>query len=400
MSWVRQPPVYSPVDPLALAKSGLALLGDRSNRKDRVAELIAQAFNAREVLLADSGTSALVAALRALVPPGGTVAYPGYGCIDLTAAAIRAGVKVRLYDLDPATLSPDLDSVKRTVGRGVDAIVVTHLYGYAADLPAVNEIAATKDIPVIEDAAQAAGGLLNGSRLGALGDVSILSFGRGKGLTAGSGGALLLRGANSFRLATKIRSKLQAGRRGGSELIKLGAQWTLARPALYRLPASIPALRLGEMVYRPAAEPRAISDTAASMLASALAMESGETKRRRVLAGSLLSSIGNAPRVSVIRSIEGGDPGYLRLPLIDRVGDLQPDDALGAIRGYPMTLDQHPQLASILHAGEVSGSGSALLRDRLFTLPTHSRVRASDANRLSEWLGERRLAVPAEAWAT
>jgi dTDP-4-amino-4,6-dideoxygalactose transaminase len=305
-----------------------------------------------------------------------------------------------LYDLDSVTLSPDLDSIRRTIARGVDAIVITHLYGYPADFAGVNEIAAANGIPVIEDAAQAAGGALDGVRLGALGNVSILSFGRGKGLTAGSGGALLLRGPDSSVLAREIAARIEPGRRGGAELVTLAAQWVLARPTLYYLPGSIPALKLGEMVYHQAAEPRGISNTAASILAAALAMESGETTGRRRLAKTLLSSIGDGQRVSTIRSIKGGEPGYLRLPLIDRAGDFVPDQGLGAIRGYPMTLDQHSQLASSLHSGEFAGSGSALLRDRLFTLPTHSRVREIDANRLMDWLSDRRVAVSAEAWAT
>ena len=64
-------------------------------------------YAATDVVLTDSGTSALILALQALVPAGGTVAYPAYACIDLTAAALGAGMRVRLYDLDPATLSPD-----------------------------------------------------------------------------------------------------------------------------------------------------------------------------------------------------------------------------------------------------------------------------------------------------
>ena len=62
-------------------------------------------------------------ALRALVPAGGTIAYPSYACIDLTTAALGANVRVRLYDIDPVTLSPDLDSLRAAVARGVDAIL-------------------------------------------------------------------------------------------------------------------------------------------------------------------------------------------------------------------------------------------------------------------------------------
>ncbi|MDQ3520445.1 MAG: DegT/DnrJ/EryC1/StrS family aminotransferase, partial [Gemmatimonadota bacterium] len=76
---------------------------------------LTERFGAQAVALTDSGTSALVLALRLAAGAGGTVAFPGYACIDLAAAARFAGVRVRLYDVDPASLSPDLDSVRRTL---------------------------------------------------------------------------------------------------------------------------------------------------------------------------------------------------------------------------------------------------------------------------------------------
>src|SRR5207247_5224225 len=117
-----------------------------------VAEVLRARYGALDAILTDSGTSALILALRAVVRPGGTIAYPGYSCIDLTSAAVGAGMRVRLYDLNPSTLSPDLESVERAINRGVNAIVVAHLYGYPADVGAVQELARKSGIPVIEDA--------------------------------------------------------------------------------------------------------------------------------------------------------------------------------------------------------------------------------------------------------
>ena len=367
---------------------------------ETVGDELRRRYDATEVLLTDSGTSALAIALRALAGRGGVVAFPGYGCIDLTAAAIRAGVQVRLYDLDPATLSPDLDSVRNVIQRGVDAIVVAHLYGYPADVDGVQGLASKAGIPVIEDAAQAAGGSLRGTRLGAIAEVSVLSFGRGKGVTAGSGGALVLRAGAFAERTRQMGFEVGPERRGGREVGALAAQWLLARPFLYPIPAAIPALKLGEMVYRPASEPRSMSRVAASMLPAALGMEETEIGRRRARANTILASIGDARRLLPIRSIVGGEPGYLRLALLDQTGDVLPRENLGAVRGYPMTLDQHDQIASVLFSNEKSGTGSALLRDRLFTVPTHSRVRDVVTTRLIKWIVERRAPVSVLAWAT
>ena len=59
---------------------------------------------------------------------------------------------MRLYDVDPVTLSADLDSVSRVLAAGASAIVVSHLFGYPADVPAVAALAAAHGAAVIEDA--------------------------------------------------------------------------------------------------------------------------------------------------------------------------------------------------------------------------------------------------------
>src|SRR5215469_13123914 len=153
------PPVSSPTSLGALGRSVVAAVqagkaGEASAQAERVAAALRHRFGATAIALTDSGTSALVIALRATIRQGGTVALPAYGCVDLIAAAIRAGVRVRLYDVDPSTLGPDLDSVRQVLARGVEALVVTHLYGYPVDLAAVRALTDGAGVLLIEDAAQ------------------------------------------------------------------------------------------------------------------------------------------------------------------------------------------------------------------------------------------------------
>lgn len=360
--------------------------GTRARPHERAIEILCERFGASDALLTDSGTSALILALRAVVPPGGTVAYPGYSCIDLTAAAVGAGMRVRLYDLDPATLSPDLDSLRKTIERGVDAIVVAHLYGYPADVRAVQRLAGDHGIPVIEDSAQGAGGTLHGVRLGGVGDLSILSFGRGKGATTGSGGAVLVRTPAHVEWIQRARNDLGEARRGAREIGALGAQWVFSHPLLYRIPASIPTFKLGEMVYHPPKQPRGMPAAATVMLPAVLRNDDREVEARRARANSLLSRINGSGRLNPVRPVSGGGSGYLRLALADGTGHLAACPPLGVLRGYPLTLEQHEQLRPMLAHGEKAGIGSNLLRDRLFTLPTHSRVASSDLASLRDWI--------------
>jgi hypothetical protein len=329
-----------------------------------------------------------------MLPRGGTVAYPAYACIDLTAAAVATGVRVRLYDLDPATMSPDLDSVRATIRRGVDAIVVAHLYGYPADVTGVRKLAAEQGIPVIEDAAQAAGGTLNGERLGSLGEVAILSFGRGKGTTGGKGGAVLVRTPALAEWTRRTRSDLRPGSRGGVTILSLAAQRVLSHPSLYRLPSSIPGLRLGEMVYHAPHPPRGMSAASAGVLRWTLGLEEREVIERGARAAEVLSHMHDAANVTPVRPIAGAEPGFLRLAFLDSNGKKVSHTDLGALRAYPVTLDEHPQLRALLLPGERAGKGSQLLRDRLFTVPTHSHVDPVFFAGLGEWLGERRTDLP------
>lgn len=387
MTWRWQPPVLSPVSSRALVDGLGAAIGLRRSDHQDVIAALCKRYSAADALLTNSGTSALILALRKAVPRGGTVAFPAYACVDLTTAALGAGIRVRLYDTDPGTLSPDLDSVRHALRRGVDAIVVAHLYGYPADVPGVENLAAEYGIPVIEDAAQGAGGTLGGNLLGSFADLSVLSFGRGKGLTGGSGGALLVNTLALTSWTAKLRAELGAAPGGGVEVVTLAAQSVLARPSVYRFPASIPALKLGEMVYHPPTEPRPMAGAAAAILQSALKVDEREVEYRRIRAKQLLDGITDAHCVSAVRPISGGESGFLRLALIDNLGNRLPRTSIGALRGYPMTLEQHSQLQPFLMPGERAGKGAEYLRDRLFTLPTHSRVTQSDLNRVAEWLG-------------
>ena len=383
LRWI--PPVYSPVTPGSLVAGLAAAVALRSDERRRLAAALTTRYAATDAVLTDSGTSALVLALRSVIPKGGAVAVPAYACIDLTSAALGSNVRVRLYDVDPLTLSPDLDSLRKTVARGVDAIVVAHLFGYAADVAGARRIADEHGLPLIEDAAQGAGGSIFGQKLGSFGDLTILSFGRGKGLTGGSGGALLVRGKRFSDAVIEAGANLPTGSTGLSDVTRLAAQWMLGRPTVYRLPASIPALRLGEMVFRPPRPPRGISRAAATLVIGAIALEDYELRVRRAHAAQILWSL-RSTKVAPIHAIAQSEPGYLRLALLDRRGSVRSRRSLGIARGYPMTLDQHAELQPLLVAGERAGLGSVELRDRLLTVPTHSHVHAPDVDHVVDAL--------------
>jgi dTDP-4-amino-4,6-dideoxygalactose transaminase len=373
----QQLPVSSPIALRGLIRGAAsAIFGGEEALAGLKRDLRAR-FGAGAVVLTDSGTSALVLALRLSARHGGTVAYPGFGCADLAAAAEYAGVRIRLYDVDPSTLSPDLESLEGALRRGVDAVVVTHLYGYPADVPGVVSLATRHGASVIEDAAQGAAGTLGGRLLGAFGPLVVLSFGRGKGLTGGAGGALLA----IDEAATRRLEELHASdeRRGARELLLAGAQWALGRPAAYAIPSAIPWLRLGEMVYHRAHEPRSLAFAAAGMVRVALQEADAAAARRRTRAARLLEPWPEG----AIRTIAGGQSGMLRLALRATV---DPPTRLGVVKGYPQTLFEQPQLRPLLCQGETEQTGARTLRSVLRTAPVHDWVSARDLSEIGRWI--------------
>ena len=384
----RQLTVASPIAPSAIGRALVESLQKPELVQSRAVELTKAAFGARAALLCDTGTSALVLALRLAAPQGGVVGLPGYACVDLVAAALYAGLRVRLYDIDASTLSPDLESVAQMLTRGVDVIVVAHLFGYPADVASVREIAGAAGVRVIEDAAQGAGGTLNGKRLGSLGDVAILSFGRGKGLSAAGGGALL---AFTDEWAGRLETlELPSPNRGISGLGKSAIQFVLGRPSVYALPAMIPWLHLGETVFHAATEPRAMSRASCSMLRSALALEPSDLAGRRSRASALAATDGR--ELAPIAAIPGGNPGYLRYAIRDASNSRRAESALGIVNPYRVPIAEQPSVLPILMNAERATPASVELSRALFTLPTHRFVGDSDLARLRRWIEGRERA--------
>src|SRR4051794_37477128 len=138
-----------------------------------------------------SGTDAIEVALRALgVGPGDEVVTQANTCVPTVAGIARAGATVVLCDVAPdATIDPA--SLERVVTDRTRAIIPVHLYGQCGDMDAVLALAAERDVPVVEDCAQAHGAAHRGRRAGTMGALGAFSFYPTKNLGAiGDGGAV------------------------------------------------------------------------------------------------------------------------------------------------------------------------------------------------------------------
>ena len=150
-----------------------------------------------------NGTDAITIALRALgVSPGDDVVVPAFTFYASAEAIVNAGARPVFCDIDPATRNVTRDTVRAALTPRTTAIVAVDLFGCPAPLPEIRELG----LPVLEDAAQAAGAILGGRRTGSLGDVATFSFYPSKNLGAfGDGGAITTDQDGVAELARALR---------------------------------------------------------------------------------------------------------------------------------------------------------------------------------------------------
>jgi dTDP-4-amino-4,6-dideoxygalactose transaminase len=162
-----------------------------------------------------NGTDALFLALLAHgVGAGDRVVTTPYTFFATAGAIARAGAVPVFVDIDPKTFNIDTGKLEAvlTNGRPVKAIMPVHLYGGAADMDPICKLAAERDIPVIEDAAQAIGSEYKGKRVGAIGSIGCFSFFPSKNLGGFGDGGLLT--TNDHALAEKMRALRMHGATG------------------------------------------------------------------------------------------------------------------------------------------------------------------------------------------
>ncbi|HEX4381029.1 MAG TPA: DegT/DnrJ/EryC1/StrS family aminotransferase [Candidatus Acidoferrum sp.] len=152
-----------------------------------------------------SGTDALILALRACgVRAGAEVILPPFTFVATGSAVSALNAKPVFADIRPDTYNIDPAELERRITPKTRAIIAVHLYGMSADMDPIVALARSRNIPVIEDSAQAIGAAYKGRATGSLGDAACLSFYPTKNLGAyGDAGMVVTKSAE---LANRIRS--------------------------------------------------------------------------------------------------------------------------------------------------------------------------------------------------
>jgi dTDP-4-amino-4,6-dideoxygalactose transaminase len=211
------------IDPL-IADLRAMLVGGRYELTAEVrafeAEL-AQYLGAKHVRGVNTGTDALVLALRALgIGPGDEVITQA-NTFHATVAAIHlVGAQPVLVDCDPRTFLIDKRQMQEAIGPKTRVLMPVHLYGKPTPMTDIIELAEARGLFVIEDAAQAIGARIEGRSAGTFGHFGCFSFHPSKNLSAaGDGGAVVPRDAE---LDEALRRQRELGQVGQNNHVVVG----------------------------------------------------------------------------------------------------------------------------------------------------------------------------------
>jgi len=165
-------------------------------------------LGAHRVLLTTSCTHGMELALLALgIGPGQSVICPSFTFVSTANAILRVGARVVFADIEERTLGLDPADVERRVARDTTAIMPVHYAGLAAEMDGLLEIARSRKLKTIEDAAHGLGARFRGRPLGTLGEAGCFSFHETKNITCGEGGAVCFPDEETAQRAEVIREK-------------------------------------------------------------------------------------------------------------------------------------------------------------------------------------------------
>lgn len=353
----------------------------------------------REIILLNSGTAALSAALSEAVRRRNVIdaeaIVPAYACPDIISACERAAVRPRLVDVADNAWGFDEAGLNRALTPNVVAVVAINFLGIGDGVATILDKVHASEALLIQDSAQH---LPRRHDAEWPGDYVVFSFGRGKPLNLLRGGALV--GPEAKResvsaslppgptstgtVADKLFSTRLAGR-----LFNL-----MTSPTVYWWMSRAPGVGLGETRYKPLELIRELPFDTWGQAGAELEIYMSTPcydSRRWIRAVEGWAGLGIQPLLESRGSLPG--PELLRLPLLapdlpsrDRLVAALNEQGLGASRMYAKALNRLPDIPA-----EVAAQGpfrnADVLADRLFTIPTHTLVTDEHVERASSIVG-------------
>jgi len=414
--WTRLPPAGARYGWRALERALRS-----ANARGELVDALSSRLADRPVTLHRSGREALRVGFEALARRSGRreIAVSAYTCYSVPAAAIAAGLAVRLVDTNAAG-QIDVGSLARTDLAGCAALVVSNLFGVAEPLAPIRAVVAGRNVALVDDAAQALGAVTGEGSVGARGDLGILSFGRAKPLSGLGGGAIVWPSREAGERAHGAPDRCAGGASGlgpvldsededggevvgeghddvgagdgaeghpGLAMLIRGEAWNLAlSPAVFRLLAAVPGLGIGETHFDPEFRRGAMPRDAIALARAALLDFDRELQDRCQRARALARAVRARTRFTPLLAGPPEAGVHPRLGVVAPDSDAR-DEALRRLRPagvtamYPASLDRVPALRPRL-IGSLEMPGARDFAARLLTLPTHAGVSAGWQERI------------------
>lgn len=212
---------------LEVLRSGALSLGPMLPRFERA---LAQWTGAPCASAVSSGTAGLHLAIRAAgVRAGDEVITSPLSFIASANVMIYEQATPIFADIDPVTLNIDPARARAAVTDKTSGLLPVHLFGAAADMPALESIAADHDLWIVEDACEAVGALdSEGRQVGTRGHAAVLGFYPNKQLATGEGGMVLCPDEATKERIDSERNQGRAPDMGWLDHTRLGFNYRLS----------------------------------------------------------------------------------------------------------------------------------------------------------------------------
>ena len=218
---------------------------------------IADLCGVKHAIACCNGTIALYLGLKILgIGEGDEVIVPDFTFIASANAVVLAGARPVFVDVDARTFNIDPVCTEKAVTSRTRAIMPVHIYGQAADMDAILDIAGRHNLRVIEDAAQGIGVTFNGKPTGSFGEVGCISFYADKTMTTGEGGMVLTDDEELARQCLILKHQGRTGRgiyfheHIGYNYRLTDLQAAVGLAQLSKLPVIIERKKKNEKLYR------------------------------------------------------------------------------------------------------------------------------------------------------
>jgi dTDP-4-amino-4,6-dideoxygalactose transaminase len=198
--WIGEEEIAELLDTL---RSGWITTGPKV---ERFAAAFAEYVEGRYAVPVSSATAGLHVALLALgVGPGDEVITTPMTFVATLNTIVHCGGRPVLADIDAATLNIRVEEIARLLSPRTKAIVPVHYVGQPADLDPILELASSRGVAVLEDAAHAVGAEYKGRRIGSFPTTSVFSFHPNKNMTTGEGGMVVTEDESVFEKVSVLK---------------------------------------------------------------------------------------------------------------------------------------------------------------------------------------------------